>query len=297
MWEIHPASKDTAFWPNYHWVMENRQSRSFEVSYPSGRHFEVHAHPTDEGLSALVLDITDRHRAEQALRENETRSRLLADAGAALASSLDYEETLRTVAKLSVPAFADWSAVDLLDNDGELQRVSVQHSDPSRIEFALELQRKYPAREGDLVLECLRTSRPAWLADIPPGLIEQRAYDAEHARIIKQLGLRSVIVVPMVARGSVLGVLSFVTAESQRQYTESDVAFAEDLARRAATAIDNAKLYAAVQEQEARLRDIFNTAGEGICLCDEDTRPVFANPRMAELFGCSMDELIGRPLT
>ncbi len=296
IWEIHPASKDTAFWPNYHWVMEKRQARSFEVSYPSGRHFEVHAHPTDDGLSALVLDISDRHLAEQALRKNETRSRLLADAGAALASSLDYEQTLRTVSKLSVPAFADWSAVDVLDKDGTLQRVSVQHADPRLIEFALELQEKYPPREGDLTLECLRTCRSAWLAEIPPELIEQRAHDAEHARVIRQLGLRSVIVVPMVARGSVLGVLSFVTAESQRAYTESDVAFAEDLARRAATAIDNARLYAAVQEQEARLRDIFNTAGEGICLCDEETRAVFANPRMAELFGCSMDKLIGRCL-
>ena len=235
------------------------------------------------------IDIHDR-------REAENRTRLLAESGIALVSSLNYEETLRAVARLAVPTFADWSAVDLIDERQQIQRVAVEHSDPARVEFAHEFHRRYPSRNDDATWQAIRTGKSFFLADIPDALIEDRARDPEHARMVRELNVRSFIVAPMVAHGRVLGVLTFATAESGRRYTQSDVALAEDLAHRGAMAIDNARLHAAVQSNEARLRLLFDTAGEGICLCNLDGRAVLANPRAAELFGCSQEELTGRSL-
>ncbi|HYZ86331.1 MAG TPA: PAS domain S-box protein [Bryobacteraceae bacterium] len=297
VWDTHLAAKSTDFWPNYHRVMAERIPIRFETFYPlTNQWFEVHAFPTDEGLSALVLDITSRHNADQALRDNEARSRLLAEAGAALVSSLDYEQTLRTVARLAVPSFADWAAVDLMDGEGNLQRVAVEHSDPGRIEFAREFHGKYPPREGDRTMTAIHTGKAFFMAEIPEQLIDETASDREHAAAIRSLGIRSVVVAPMVARGRVLGSLTFATAESGRRYSESDVALAEDLARRAAMAIENARLYKALHENEARLRQIFETAAEGICVTDQKTRILIANPRMAELLGVPNQDLVGRKL-
>ncbi len=180
---------------------------------------------------------------------------ILMEAGALLASSLDYETTVQRVASLTVPEFADWAAIDLLDSDGTLRRVAVKHTDPSKHEEAHELARRYPARLDDSggVGYCTRTGETRWSREIPDASLAVVAHDADHLAIMRSLGLRSVIVVPLVAHGRRVGAMSFVSAVSGRLYEVEDVAFAEELARRVASAIANARLFAAEQEARDRL--------------------------------------------
>jgi PAS domain S-box-containing protein len=186
------------------------------------------------------------------------RYAFLAEASELLAESLDYETTLASVARLAVPRLADWCAVDMLDASGGVRRLAVAHVDPSKIELAHELERRYPVdlAEPYGLPNALRTGRPEFYAEIPEGLLESSARDAEHLRLLRELGLRSGIVVPLVARGRTLGAITLVTAESGRLYTGADLEMAEDLARRAAVAVDNASLAAQVEDERRRLRDL-----------------------------------------
>ncbi|HEX5870549.1 MAG TPA: MHYT domain-containing protein, partial [Longimicrobium sp.] len=195
-----------------------------------------------------VTDVTERREAELA-RE------FLAEASRVLASSLDTSTTLRAVARLAVPTLADWCAVDVLTEDGELERLAVEHVDPEKVRLALEVEERWPsdrtAPQG--VHHVLRTGQAEMMSHIPPELLTAAARDPEHLRIVQALGLRSYVCVPLTARGRVLGALSLVHAESGRSHTAADLALAEELARRAAVAMDNARLYTETEENRAQL--------------------------------------------
>jgi PAS domain S-box-containing protein len=187
---------------------------------------------------AVIEDITERKRVEDA-------QRFLAEAGAALSSSLDYRATLSSVAHLAVPYLADWCVVDILDEDGFLDRVAVVHQDPRKVAMAHELQQLYPPDpdESRGVARVLRTGRSELVAEIPELLVKEAARDDKHREILQNLGLRSYVVVPLVARGRTLGAITLVSAESGRRYGPTDLELTEELARRAALAVDNARLY------------------------------------------------------
>lgn len=197
-------------------------------------------------LAASALGTADLYERQLELRTAaeaaERRANLLAEAGAVLSSSLDYEATLTSVANLAVPSFADWASVDILDSQENLRRVAIRHSNPAKLRFAQEFARRYPPREEDLELVALRTGTAVLLAEIPDELVAQRARDADHLRLIRELGLKSVIVAPMLINGRSRGILTFVTAESGRCFTTADLQTAEELARRAATALEHARL-------------------------------------------------------
>ena len=207
-------------------------------------------------ITAIIQDITARKQAELSLKRSEESARLLAEMSAILGSSIDYEKTLTNVANLLVAHVADWCTIDLVDDKGELRRVKIAHRDPAKEHFALELQRRYPtdpnAERGATAV--LRTGKSELMADIPDALIDAAARDAEHARILRELGLCSYICVPLTARGQRIGVLTLVTDKnSDRHYDEAALAFAEQIALRAATAVDNAQLlHRAVRELEQR---------------------------------------------
>jgi serine phosphatase RsbU (regulator of sigma subunit)/PAS domain-containing protein len=187
----------------------------------------------------VIEDITDLKRAELA-------QRFLAEASRVLAGSLDVQETLGAVARLAVPEIADWCAVDLADGD-EIRRVAVAHVDPARIELARELQRRYPPNPHSNagVYGVLRHGTAELYPAITEETLQTAARDPEHLEIIRSVGLRSAMLVPMRLRDEVLGVVSFVSAESGRRFDEQDLALAEDLALRAAAAVENARLYEA----------------------------------------------------
>ncbi|WP_422398716.1 ATP-binding protein [Trichormus variabilis] len=168
---------------------------------------------------------------------------------------MDYESTLASVANVVVPFFADWCAIDLLQDNQFIHRVAVAHRDPTKVKLGWEVHRQYPSRidatEG--VAKVLRTGKTEMAAEIPDAALVMVAQDPEHLRILRELGLKSVIVSPLIARGQILGAISFVTAESERRYSEADLALAEDIAHQAAIAIDNARLYREAEQSAERI--------------------------------------------
>jgi PAS domain S-box-containing protein len=211
------------------------------------------------GVGAVVTDITERHRAQIELaqsleREREARAAaeaaernasFLAETSALLDASLDYETTLQNVARLIVSRMADWCGVDIVEPNGGFRSVAVAHVDPAKVEWARAITERFPpdpnAASG--VANVIRTGTSELYQEIPQEMLEQAAVDDEHLDLIRRLQLKSAMLVPMVARGRTLGAISIVGAESGRTYDEGDLALAEELARRAAMAVDNARLY------------------------------------------------------
>jgi PAS domain S-box-containing protein len=188
----------------------------------------------------VIEDVTELKQVEQS-------QRFLAEASRVLAHSLDYESTLTAIARLAVPGVADWCGVDLAVDRGEIQRVAVEHVDRDKVAMAKELAERYPAdpRADRGVFQVLRTGQSQLFREIPEELLVQAAQDDEHLRMIRALGMSSAMLVPMKVRDRVLGAITFVSAESGRRYHEGDLRLAEDLALRAATAVENARLYRA----------------------------------------------------
>ena len=200
----------------------------------------------------------EQRRGREAADHARQQAAFLAEAGTVLSSSLDYEATLAAVARLAVPTIADWCAVDIVGERGALQRLAVAHVDPGKVEFARMLQERYPAdpnaRGG--VHEVIRTGQAAFMSRIPTALAEASARDEEHRGLIKALNLTSYMCVPLMAQRKAFGAITFVSAESGREYWEGDLRFARELAVRASLAVENARAYARANEA-SRLKDEF----------------------------------------
>jgi PAS domain S-box-containing protein len=179
-------------------------------------------------------------------KRNEERQRaFLADATRLLGSSLDYGQTLAKVARLAVPAIADWAAVDIIEN-GERKRVAAEHVDPAKVDLLLEMDRRYPAdpKHPDARGAVLASGQPLLLTEVTPAQLDQAARDPEHRRMIERLDLHSIVLVPLTAQGRTIGVISLATAESRRRYGPQDLSLAQALADRVSLAVANAQLYA-----------------------------------------------------
>ncbi len=199
---------------------------------------------------ALALERARLYDAERRARADaeaaERRSAFLSEASGVLASSLDYETTLASVARLAVPGIADWCAVDLADSfwRGE-PAVVVAHAEPAMAETARDVSRRYPPdREAPRgVPEVLRTGRPELYAEITDAMLVAATRNEDHLRIARELRMRSAMIVPMPARGRTLGAITFISTRDERRYGPPDLEMAQHLARRAALAVDNARLY------------------------------------------------------
>ncbi|HEY7068202.1 MAG TPA: cache domain-containing protein [Chloroflexota bacterium] len=207
-----------------------------------------------ERADLLAKEQAARARAEAA----EQRFAFLAEASTLLASSLDYHATLVSIARLAVPHLADWCAVDIVDEDGALHMLEVAHADPAKVELAREVhQRLQPGPTADHALaRVLRTGKAEFYPHVSPELQTARITDPEHLRLVRELGPRSLMVVPLQARGRTLGALTIAISETDRVYSPDDLALAENLAGRCAMAVDNARLYEQAQ-QAVRARDEF----------------------------------------
>jgi signal transduction histidine kinase len=189
------------------------------------------------------------------LRRTESAQRFLSEASKEFARSLDYEATLKTIAQLAVPTIADWCVVDLVEN-GAVRRVSVAHVDPQKQQLATELQERYPPdpKAATGIRKVLQTGRSELHTEISDAELVAASRDAEHLRLLRELGFHAYIIVPIVSRDQILGTIALVSAESNRRYSDEDLLIAQDLAGRAATSIENARLYAdaqkAVQQRE-----------------------------------------------
>ncbi|HEX2254672.1 MAG TPA: PAS domain S-box protein [Thermoanaerobaculia bacterium] len=205
-------------------------------------------------MIGIGLDVTQRKRSEQT-------ARFLADASAALAGLVDFDSTLQKLASLAVPHFADWAAVDLLDPTGTLRRVAVAHVDAAKVQLAHDLHRRFPpapdAPTG--VWHILRTGVPELVGEISDEMLAHAVQDQEALGILRRLGLRSYIGVPLVVRGTARGVLTFIAAESGHTYDEADLSVAQELAHRAAIAIENAELYEELRQADRRKDEFLAT--------------------------------------
>ncbi len=192
------------------------------------------------GIVGMATNITERRRREQA-------NSLLAEAGRVLAESLDYRTTLNTVAHLAVPALAEWCSVLVRKADGTLETLAVAHADPAREHAAREMVARFP-NAPDTPMGASRvvsTGRSEVYTDISDDLLATVSRDATHLDMLRKLGMRSAMIVPMRVHGRTLGAISLIEAESGRQFTERDLPIAEELARRSALAIENAELFEA----------------------------------------------------
>src|SRR5207244_7369049 len=254
-------------------------------------------------IAAAAIGTAGLYQAQRRLAEDQ---RFVAEASELLASSLDYETTLANLAALAVPRFADWCAIDMVGGDGSIQRLTVAHVDPEKVRWAHELAKQSPPdpRAPYGVPNVIRTREPELFVEIPDELLREATADTpELYDILEELGLRSSMCVPLVARDRALGAITFVSAETGRRYDETDLAVAQDLARRAATSVDNARLFRETQAARRDAQDslavvdaVFGAAPVGLAFMDMNLRYVRVNDALATINGLAPDEHLGRTL-
>ena len=236
---------------------------------PPLRVFSIEAHAVRHdgqllGVGMVVVDVTDarlasaaRERAlaaERNAHEGTERSRrraaFLAEASAVLDASLDLDATLSAFSRLAVPRVADWCAVDVVDENGRLRNVAVAHVDPDRLALAREFQRRYPPDAGPVTgsARVTRSGQPELYEIVTEEMLRAGARDEDELMFASGLGMTSVMIVPMIARGRTLGAITFVAAGGERHFDHEDLIEARELGRRAALAVDTARLYRARAE-------------------------------------------------
>jgi PAS domain S-box-containing protein len=243
--------------------------------------------------AALAIE---RARVYEAERRAHERTAFLSEASAILAADLDYAARLRALSRLVVPSLADWCVVDLLGDDGRLHRLAAVHADPALQPTADKLLRRYPtlALDAAHTINKVLASGSAWL---DPAVAEARfvaeARDPEHLTLMRRLGFASEMVVPLVARGRALGTLTLAFGERSRRHTAEDLALAQELAGRAALALDAARLYTAERAARARYRGLFEGTADALIVTAADWRVVEVNEAAVALTGYAAEELHG----
>ncbi len=273
------------------------------------RHFTASYYPVPgaggglAGVGIVVNDTTARVQAGQARERALERTQFLADVSALLDASLDYDETLASVADLAVRRIADWCSIDMVDEERGLRNVAVAHVEPEKVALARELQQRYPpdldAPTGSANV-ALRTGESELYAEITPDLLERAGADEDQVQLIRDLGMTSAMVVPLRARDRVLGALTLIATTGRPNYGPDDVAFAEQIAARAAIAVDNARLYREAREQERRsaearalLDTLIDQAPIGVGFFDREGRYVRVNDALADVNGVPAADHIG----
>jgi signal transduction histidine kinase/GAF domain-containing protein len=267
------------------------------------------------GTATVIDDVTERVAREDELsrllaQEQAARGQLafMAEASAHLAVSLDYETTLQHVARLMLPDLADYCLIDIVADDRQIQRVASAHIDPARETLLHELERRYPDSDhgGQPAQIAIQTGRSAILPDVANALSSDRAYAPEHQQMLSTLATRSVLAVPLLTRGQILGAITLCSTQTDR-YDAQDQVLIEALAHRAAMAIDNARLYrqaqaalrardhalAIVEAERSKLQRLFMQAPAAICILEgPEHRFAFANSLYRRIVGDR--DLIGK---
>jgi PAS domain S-box-containing protein len=231
-----------------------------------------------------ATDIDDQKRAQES-------QQFLVEASSVLGSSLDYQSTLSSVAHLAVPTIADWCTIEIVE-DGELRELEVAHEDPMKLPLVRELRGRYPRAEQARVVA---TGEAQLVSEVTDELLRDAAVDSVHLDLLRDLAPRSTIVAPIIVRDRVLGTITLVSSVSERVYGPRDLALAEDVARRAAVAIENARLYERVDAQAQAAR-VLAAIGDGVALVDQDGVVRLWNPAAEQISGVGEDDAIGKRL-
>ncbi|MEP7287870.1 MAG: PAS domain S-box protein [Chloroflexota bacterium] len=225
----------------------------------------------------------------------------LSEASVMLSASLNYKATFTRLAQLAVPALSDWCIVHVLDKDGIIQEVALAHRDTGKAAWASEVARNYPPAPNtkSLVWKVLQSGKSELYPEITDAMLVGRALNDQHLAFLREMGFASLMVVPLVAHGRTLGVIQFVLSEAVRHFDKSDLAMAEELAHRAAIAIDNSRLYQEAHEQRERLQITLSSIGDGMIASDAEGHIDFMNPvaesltgwKQAEAKGCDLQQV------
>lgn len=262
----------------------------------------------------MATDMNRQDVSQDYLQQAEERQRLLNEASKKLASSLDHQITLQEIAQLIVPALADYCRIAILDEQQQIKDIAVNHIDPAQLTLVRELYQQYKDHASSTygLQRLLETGRPELISRVPESALLDHAgqQNPELLAIVNALGLQSYMGTPLIARGKVIGAITFSSTQPQRHYTHDDLAFAQELARRIAITLDNASLYAAAQQEIVRrqlledqllrankqLEAILKTIDDGIILQDASGKILYANQAIALLNGYqSVEELLQAP--
>ena len=279
VWELFPGAAEGPWRVALDGVLAGGGAATFEAfSPPLGLWLEARAYPTPDGLSLFLTDVTGRRRRAEA-------DGLLARASEILAGSLEYAATLQSIADLVAGSLADYCIVHV-EVDGEIRAPGIAHADPARRDIVRGLLRRFPVDPAGPhpAVVALRTGEPQLLAEVPPALMAEIArHDPEHLEMLRGLGLKSAIVVPMKARGRTVGAVSMGRAGGA-PYDARDLETAVELARRAALAVDNARLYEEARRATAAREEV-------LAVVSHDLR----NPLNAVLVGATILEEFSDP--
>jgi PAS domain S-box-containing protein len=247
----------------------------------------------------LALAVENARLYEDAERAR-ARVSFVAEASEVLASSLDLETTLQRLARLAVPRLADLCRVYLIDPDGTLRMLAVAHSDPRKAALSSEIQERFPVRPSDPngASHVVLTGEPQLIPELSDEVIEAAAQNEEHLRMLRELDMRSALSVPLVGRDGPLGAFTLIAGSSRPRFGEDDLRIGADLARRAAVAVENARLHAAVAEAAARSQEslalvIDSVSDYAIFSLDPEGRVESWNPGAERINGFRAEEIIG----
>ncbi|HEY3542425.1 MAG TPA: ATP-binding protein [Gaiellaceae bacterium] len=237
-----------------------------------------------------ATDIHDRKTIE------DQRAFIIA-AGDELSRTLDYRESLKRIAALAATEIADWCSIHIVELDGTIEQIALAHHDPAKLTFARELQERYPpdpnAEAGAPAV--IRRREAELVPEIDDAMLRAGAIDELHYDLIGQLGLTSYLCVPLRGRDHVLGAITFVSAEAGRRYGADDLKLAEELARRAAMAIENARLYRD-SEERAQAARVLAAIGDGVLLVDRNGEVRLWNSAAERITGLPEATVLGRRL-
>ncbi|MCW5312498.1 PAS domain S-box protein [Nostoc sp. KVJ3] len=248
-----------------------------------------------QGITCAAVNITER-------KQTEERLRYIAQISSLLSTSLDYEQTLEQIAKISVPQLADWCSVDILNEDGSIRRLPIAHADPSKAELAQKLQEYVTDYKGtSAITRVLQTGQSELISEISDSLLVASTQNQEHLELVRKLGMKSVMIVPLIAQGRVLGTISFVSTQSNRRYDRTDLTLATDISHRAALAVENARLYRDIHqalihyaESLSLLDALLEAAPVAVCFLDRELRYIRINQVFADINGLTIEEHLGQ---
>lgn len=261
------------------------------------------------GLSKIARDISAEIIGRQ-------REQLLAEASDLFSSSLDYTLTLSHLATIAVPRLADWCAVEVVDENGVLQPLALQHLEENKRTWGVNYRKKFPPEPNDPIgaYAVLQTGNAVFYPEFSAILNDHSFQEDEQRRQLRELGLKSLMSLPLSAHGHTFGVLTLMTAESGRRFNEADFHCAIELGRKAGLAIENARLYQEAQESlrkyraelqereraEAALRNserIYRAIGEsinyGVWICDREGRNIYTSESLLKLTGLTQEQCSG----